>query len=546
MRRLTIIGLKNGWQPIWNEKKDVVCISNGEIYNYKQLKNTLELKGHHFSTDSDIEVIVHLYEEYGEKFVTYLNGMFAIAIYDINKDAVFLYRDRLGKKPLFYIQTDNGFYFASEIKSILQCDEIKVQLSVSALDHLLTFNYLPDAMTIFEGISKLMPGEYIVIQNGKTRFYKYWKLIDFVGTNIVSEHEIISNLDNLLEESIEMRLQSDVPIGAFLSGGIDSSLVVAYISKIYKGIDTFSIGFSEKKYNELPYAREVSTLFATTHHEEIVNADFFELLPKTIWLNDNPHGDVSFLPTFILSQMTAKYVKTVLTGDGGDELFAGYEKYLPYVSDSSMTEEDFYEKTSVFTKKEKAKLYSNKLRKLTKEDNCLDLINSLIAPLKDSCPDRLNRLLYLEIYLLLEGNNLVKPDRMGMGNSIEARMPLLDYRIVEYIMGIAGKYKIKDGETKYILKLLAEKKLPANIVHRKKQMFTVPIGEWMRNELKEVFYNILLSKQAIERNLFNPQYIKYMLDSHMSGKRNYTRQLRLLVIIEMWHRIYVDKDIISY
>lgn len=542
MRRLSIIGLENGWQPIWNENRTLVCVSNGEIYNYKELRKTLLKKGHEFSTDSDIEVVVHLYEEYGEKFVEQLNGMFAIALYDISNKTLFLYRDRIGKKPLYFYQSQCCFYFASEIKSIFMCKKVERALSPEALDYLLKYNYLPTEQTIYKNIYKVMPGEFLTVNRSGIHKKPYWNLMDSFGrdTGHATEQKILLELDDLLLDSVKLRLRSDVPVGAFLSGGVDSSIVVSYASRILPGIDTFSIGFQEEAYNELPYSRKVSAQFSTKHHEEIVDADFFKLLPRTIWLNDNPHGDISFLPTYALAAMTAKYVKTVLTGDGGDELFGGYEKYIPYMDHPFISESDFYENTSVFKQEDKKLLYGPVMLELLKTGNAVEPIESMLRPLQANYGDRLNRLLYLETKMLLEGNNLVKPDRMGMGNSIEARMPLLDYRIIEYVTSLPGEWKIRGKETKYILKRLAQKTLPEGIVYRKKQMFTVPVGEWMRGALKDLFYKILLSERCISRGLFNPDYVKQMLDHHISGKANYTRQLRLLIIIELWHRIFID------
>lgn len=542
MCRLSIIGLDNGSQPIWNETGNVACVCNGEIYNYIELRQALRKRGHVFSTDSDVEVIVHLFEEEGEAFIRQLNGMFAIALYDFSAQRLLLYRDRIGEKPLYFTRNAHGFYFASEIKSLLVCEGVERSLSHKALDYLLTFNYLPNELTVFDHIFKIMPGEYLSVTNSLNIIKKkYWNIVDHCGTDAdKGEKTILEELDDLLRDSVRIRLRSDVPVGAYLSGGLDSSVIVGYASKMERNMDTFSIGFGEERFNELPYSRRVSALFSTKHHEKTVDADFFGLLPRTIWHTDNPHGDVSFLPSFVLAEMTSKYVKTALTGDGGDELFGGYEKYIPYIETPGMKETEFYAQTGVFTREEKNKLYGERMREQLETNALYEIIEPLSTDIAEKTGDRLNRLLCMESKLLLEGNNLVKPDRMGMANSVEARMPFLDPRIIEYSMSLPSKYKIRGIEKKYILKKLAEKILPEDIVYRKKQMFTVPIGEWMKRELKDIFYQILLSETSKKRGLFNADYIREMLDAHVAGKANYTRQLRLLIIIELWHRIYID------
>lgn len=546
MRRLSIIDLNTGWQPHYNENKSLVCCCNGELYNYKELKRDLIQLGHSFRTESDVEIIPHLYEEFGEEFIQKVNGMFSIALWDRAKKRMLLYRDRLGKKPLYYMIANNIFYFASEIKSILSCRNVERKCNLEALDYLLTYNYIPNNLTAFENIYKLMPGNYLMVQDGKVHEEEYWDIpIKEFGDidGFSDENKVLMDINSLIEDSTKIRLRSDVPVGAFLSGGVDSSIVVANASRFEKGLKTFSIGFKEQNYNELPYSRAVSELFGTENIEEIVDSEFFQLLPATIWLDDNPHGDVSFLPTYVLSRLTSQHVKTVLTGDGGDELFGGYSKYLEFSKDCSVSYESFFENTSVFLQPQKESLYTNSVKKRLDGLNCLEYITQYLKKkdLNTINYDRLNVLLYLETKLLLEGNNLVKPDRMGMGNSIEARMPLLDYRLVEYSFQLPSNYKIRDGETKYILKKAALLQgIPEEIVYRDKQMFTVPIGEWLKHDLKLLAYSLLLDERTLSRGIFEKSHIKFMLDQHMDGKGNYTRQLRLLIIIEFWFRIFID------
>lgn len=547
MKRLSIIDLEGGWQPLYNEDETLVCVCNGEIYNYVELREELLKDGHFFKSKSDVEVILHMFEKYGISFVNYLNGMFAIALYDIKNQKLYLYRDRLGKKPLFYMQEHGKLYFGSEIKSILACRDIKRKCNFKALDQIFTYNYIPTNMTSFEGVYKLMPGEYICVSTNGISISKYWELhanLTFDKEKL-PEEDVMEELADLLDDAVRIRLRSDVPVGAFLSGGIDSSFVVSCASSYVKNLSTFSIGFSESEFDESYYSQKVARLLNTNHHNQIVDEKFFKLLPHTIWLNDNPHGDVSFLPSYVLSNITSKYVKTVLTGDGGDEIFGGYNKYLSFSTGVDKGMQSFFETNSVFTRDQKKLLYSGELLYSFNENDCLSNISKILDSIgikeHDSSLDHLNLLLYLETKLLLEGNNLVKPDRMGMGNSLEARMPLLDYRVVEYVAMLPSMFKIRNGVTKYIFKKIAANRLPNEIVYRKKQMFTVPIGEWFKDSLKDISYDILLAKRTIERNLFKKEYVKKLLDDHVSGKANYTRQIRLLIIIELWHRTFIDK-----
>lgn len=545
--RLSFIDLENGWQPLYNENKDLVMCCNGEVYNYIEIRDELQAKGHAFRTKSDCEMIPHLYQEYGLDFPNKINGMFAISIWDKRTKKLILCRDRVGRCPLYYTVQNSKVYFASEIKSIIACKRIVRNPNYEALDSVMTFNYIPDEKTAFEGIFKVEPGQMLIFDkmgNIEKRYYWECKSNNTFNPDI-SYEDAVSNIEELLYDAVRLRLRSDVPVGSFLSGGIDSSIVLAYAADFNRRIKTFSIGFSEEKYNELPYARVVANLFDADHNENIVNPDFFSLLPVTIWYNDEPHGDVSFLPMYVLSETTTKHVKTVLTGDGSDELFGGYTKYLDFLKRVPETYMDFYESASVFCRDFKCNLYTDEFLKITESYKPLNYIEKLLKrvgmnPVCLKNEDILNPLLYLETRILLDGNNLIKTDRMGMGNSIEGRMPFLDYRLVEYAMQLPSSFKISDGVTKKIIKSVAVKRLPTDVVYRNKQMFTVPIGEWFKSSLKNDAYRILLDKRTLERGIFRRNVVKQMLDEHVSGKNNYTRQLRLLIIIELWFRIFID------
>ena len=543
MRRLSIIDLESGWQPIFNEDKSIVVVFNGEIYNYKELRCLLIKKGHVFRTDSDTEVIVHLYEQYGEDFIEHLNGMFAIAIYNIKLKSVLLIRDRLGIKPLYYYNDGNKFIFGSEIKSILQCRDVKRQVDLKAMNHLLSFNYVPLPFTLFRNIKKVNPGNYLKISDGDIQEIEFWDVPHEINDK-KSESEFIYEFNNLLDDAVRLRLRSDVPVGAFLSGGVDSSTIVAKMNKLLnKEFNTFSIGFKEEKYSELKYSNVVSKKFGTKHISEVVTPNLINDLTKSIWYCDNPHGDVSFMPTNTLSKLASKYVTVVLTGDGGDELFGGYDKYKS-ISNEIIENNDYYsyfEGISVFNTKDKHKLYSDYYQEaLGEEIESYPIIEKYFDIAKEHNNDFLNHIFYSEIKLLLEGNNLIKPDRMGMAESIEARVPLLDYRIVELASSIPSKLKIKDGETKYIMKKAVEGYLPNEIIYRKKQMFTVPIGEWFKKDLRYLIEDVLLDGRTLQRGYFNEEKIKTLIDDHVSETKDRTRELRVLLILEIWHRMYID------
>ncbi|MEH7383526.1 asparagine synthase (glutamine-hydrolyzing) [Bacillus sp. JJ1533] len=543
MRRLSIIDLEGGWQPVYNEDKTIAVVFNGEIYNYKELRNILINKGHVFSTNSDTEVIVHLYEEYGENFIKYLNGMFAISLHDKSANKVLLIRDRLGIKPFYYYLKGNVLYFSSEIKSILQCKGVERTVDIVAMNHYLSYNYVPSPYTMFKGIKKLKPGNYIRITEGNLNEIEYWDVPLNISNN-KSEDELIDEYNNILDDAVKLRLRSDVPVGAFLSGGLDSSTIVAKTKSILKKpFYTFSIGFGETEYSELPYSEMVSKEFGTNHMTKVVKPNLIEELPKAIWHCDNPHGDVSFMPTNTVSKLAATKVKVVLTGDGGDELFGGYDKYKE-ISCFDTKEEDYreyFEKVSVYNLEAKETLYSQPYKDLLAEEiDSFNIINEYFEKAKNESADFLNHILYSEIKLLLEGNNLVKPDRMGMAESIEARVPFLDYRMVEFAARIPSKLKINRNQTKYLMKKAAEDFLPNEIIYRKKQMFTVPIGEWFKKDLKDLTYNVLLDEKTLNRGYFNREAIEQLLDEHMNNKKDRTRELRSLLILEIWHRMFID------
>lgn len=539
MRRLSIIDISSsGNQPFYNEDSSIIVIGNGEIYNYIELKKELKEKGHIFYSNSDIEVIAHLYEEYELDMFEKINGMFSIAIWDKKNDKLILSRDRVGEKPLFYRKSKNKIYFASEIKCLINADDYVKNVNSEAIGFILTYNYIPNNLTIFKDIYSLPAGSFMVCQKDNISIRKYWDF-KICGEFLNKEEKVICDeLYEILYDSVRIRSRSDVNIGAFLSGGVDSSSVVALMKNIVQyPIETFSIGFNNEIYNELPYAKKVAKHLGVNFNYNIVaESDFVNLLPHIVALNDNPHGDVSFLPTFKVAELAHQYVKVVMTGDGSDELFAGYDKYKNYMSKySTFGISEYLENNAVFTTDLKQKILVDKEKF---DADIEEPIKNALSGMNNI--DLLSKLLILDQKLLLNGNNLVKPDRMGMGNSIEARMPFLDHRVIEYASKIPSELKIKGNISKYILKRAFEKYLPQDILYTKKRMFTVPIGEWFKHNSESILLKVLKSKTLRERGIFNKDILENMIDLHINGKMNYTRQLRLILILELWFRYYVD------
>ena len=589
--RLAIIDLKKGDQPIYNEDKSIVIVFNGEIYNFPELKLYLEKKGHRFYTDSDTEVIIHLYEEFGDSFIKKLRGMFAFAIWDIKKKKLLLARDRLGIKPLYYTIYKDMFLFASEIKSILQEENIPREVDYTALNNFFTFRFVPGPFTMFKKIKKLQPGHILVYQNKKIRIKKYWDIKYSSSDN--SETYYIKILRKLLKESIEMRLISEVPLGAYLSGGTDSSFVVGIMSTLMKeSVKTFTIGFGDKRFDELKYANIVAEHFNTDHREFIVDPVKLETLFNIIWHFDEPIADPAAVPTYILSEMAKKHVTVVLTGEGGDELFAGYEQYkimittqrlqklfprfflskvipkivgsipkkfldLLFMYTSSLGNEainrfsnymnslDDVKKSylniiSIFTEEEKKKLYSGFTKKNTKKSNAMETVEPYF---RDDSRNLLNKLLLFETKVQLPDNLLMKVDKMTMAKSVEARVPLLDHKLVEFAASIPTSLKLNGLTDKYILRKTMRGFLPRSIVNRKKHRFVVPIDAWFGNELKDVV-NEILSKPNIEkRGFFNSSYIKHIINPQNKSSFYYSRQLWNLLVFEIWHKIYIEGDV---
>jgi len=548
--RLSIVDLSHASdQPIYSDDQQIAVVQNGEIFNYLELREELAKAGIHFRTSGDTEVILRAYEHWGPDFVKQLNGMFAIAVYDIEKQKLLLYRDRLGVKPLFIADPGNGaaIWFGSEIKTIL-ANGINYVPDMDALAQYFALNYVPQPTTAFLGIEHLPPGHMMEVSplTGST-ISRYWDLSEVTPNPQMTPAEAKAELVRLLDDATRIRMRSDAPFGAFLSGGLDSSSVVGFMS-LYQSerVRTFSIGFDDARFDETIYARQVSKRFGTIHETRTMGHNAVGLWPKMIWHCDQPHGDVSFMPTNEVSSLAVKDVKMVLTGDGGDELFAGYEKYLSVFPDGKTDgliygwEQSFAEKSGLLHGEEPSLLLAGSLRDAFFDRNPY---RQLVNPIKQSVhQDPINRVLLAETLTLLPGNNLVKPDRMAMANSLEVRSPFLDYRMAEFAFQVPGHLKLTNGETKSIYKQAMEPLLGKDLTYRKKQMFTVPVGEWFREELAGFCREILLDGRLEERKIVCTSYISEMLQKHVEGTANYTRQLRALISLEIWFRLFVDRD----
>ncbi len=578
MRRLSIIDLKGGQQPIYSSDKSKFIVFNGEIYNYRELKKELESLGYKFKTNSDTETIIHAYDEFGADCVHKLRGMFAFAIWDKTDESLFMARDRVGKKPLFYTHLPNGnFVFGSELKSLITHGELKKEVDYAALDAYLTFGYVPEEFCIFKGVAKLQPGHFLHFKNGKVETGQFWDFKYDEVTEVKSEKEYTTELREKIKDAVRVRLISEVPLGAFLSGGVDSSAVVGLMSEILeKPVKTFSIGFNEDTFSELKYARIAAEHFKTEHHEFIVTPDLVETIDELVWHFDEPFSDPSAMPTFIVSKMAREYVTVVLSGDGGDELFAGYTRYsidkkrsglgslpkalrkglmqplseaLPhntrgknFLYNASLDSIDRYiDSISQFGRLKKDSLYSGKFKaKLDGGSNSGEAVFQQIAG-SISTGNPIDNLLYLDSKTYLPGDILTKVDRMSMATSLEARVPLLDQDLIDYVtQKIPTSLKLKGDVTKYIFKKSLEGLVPKEILYREKQGFGVPIGEWINSQLKEKIHDTLIEKRTLERGYFEPKYIELLLHEHSTGRRDHAHPLWVLWMLELWHRQFVD------
>jgi len=545
--RLSIIDLTDASnQPIHAEDGAVALVQNGEIYNYVELRDELHAAGVQFATKGDTEVLLKAYQHWGEGFVARLNGMFTIAIHDRRSQRLLLYRDRLGVKPLFLSETRDGWLFASEIKALLAAG-VPATPDIDAFAQFFALGYVPPPATAFARVRHLMPGHMAVFDKAGMRVSAWWTLDGVSEDTAMTEAEAAERLLSLLDDATRLRLRADAGFGAFLSGGLDSSSVVGCMARhLDTPVRSFALGFDDARFDESPFAEMAARRFGTTHRTKIVQPDLTHLWPRFIYHCDQPHQDVSFMAIDMVSDLAAREVKMVLTGDGGDELFAGYEKYLAPFPEGSVAhltsgwERAYVTGAGLLQGDEADRLLAGDLRAAFRDT----LPYRAMTDAMEGQPNRdpINRALYADTTVLLPGNNLVKPDRMAMANSLEVRSPFLDYRMVEFAFTVPGHMKLAGGETKAIYKTAVRTLLGDELTYRRKQMFTVPIGEWFRDALAEYCREILLDGRLAARGLFDIATVEAMLDQHIAGTANYTRQLRALIAVETWFRLFQDRD----
>ncbi len=581
-RRLSIVDLGGGHQPMANEDDTIWIIYNGEVYNHGDHRSSLEQRGHTYRTASDTETIIHLYEEYGPRAVTHLRGMFAFAIWDKPRRRLVLARDRLGIKPMYYVVTDDGaIYFASEIKALLEAAAIRPEINYNSLADYAANRATSGTETLFRGVKRLLPGHTLVWCEGKIEIERYWDVSFAKANESMSEAAYIDRFQELFQESVRLRLMADVPLGMFLSGGIDSSAIVAAMSRmVAEPIKTFSVAFAEREANELEYARIVARAFKTDHHEIVVSPEqFFNALPAMVYQEDEPIAHPSSVPLYFVSKLASEHVKVVLTGEGSDELLAGYDKYRKTVYNLALgrayhtatpnvvkraieraifrmkgasrarqklirtffclspdIENIYFDNFSVFSRAMQSKLFTAQAREQMSQSNpyrdALDHIgesdaNTLLDQLLDAD---------LKTYL---HELLMKQDQMSMAASIESRVPFLDHKLVEFAAALPARMKLRGLTTKYILRRAMADRLPKEILTRKKMGFPVPVGAWLRGRFSYIIDEYVLSPRAIARGIFNADYVRDLAARHHAGE-NHTERLWALVNFEIWQRRFFD------
>ena len=573
-RRLTIIDLSAGEQPVFNEDKSILVVFNGEIFNYRAVRADLERQGHVFRTQTDTEVIVHAYEQYGEKCVDQFRGMFAFAVYDRAQDSIFLARDRLGVKPLYYAIADGKLYFASEIKPLLLALNRPVRAPLAAVDFFMSNGYVPGELTMFEGVNKLPPGHCMRWARRAPQIRRYWDLPD-QPVAIIDERAAEEQLAELLRESISLCMVSDVPLGAFLSGGVDSSVVAANMAALSPGrVKTYALGFEDsQEHSELPHARRIAAHLGTEHIEHILRSeDFFENLSSFVLRTEEPIVDASGIAMYHLAKRARQDVKVILSGEGGDEILSGYPiyrtmsvldrshslrsvvgaaalarmlgtkvrsekvaKYLDWVS--SDLRSSYKGVTNEVTHSVRQRFYDAGF-----SAEVGDVVSQRYRDLFDKLEhgDALNRMAYVDFKSWLPDNQLLKTDKMTMAASVELRVPLLDHKLVEFCMTLPPSYRLRGSTGKYLLKKTAERWLPKDAIYRRKQGFPTPIAQWFRGELFDRVAALLLDKRASERGFFRKGYVESVLTVHRSGTQDLSRRILTFVMLELWHKTFAD------
>ncbi len=578
--RLSIIDLSSGHQPLSNEDGTVWIVFNGEIYNYRELRAFLVSKGHVFKTQTDTEVIVHLYEELGSQCLEKLRGMFAFALWDQKTKTLFLARDRVGIKPLYYSLTGSAIVFASEIKAILADPAINRELAPEIIDRFLTFLYVPGEETLLKGISKLAPGHYLLIKDGKATIRQYWDLQFFKPSACPSLKDAENELSNLLAEAVELHMIADVPVGVLLSGGVDSTAVLSCAAeRTNKEISSYTVGFSDPGVaDERPYAKLAAETFGSRHHDMTIGAgDFAEFLPRYVWHMEEPVCEPPAIALYYVSKFAANYVKVLLSGEGGDEAFAGYNnyrsimwlerlkhiwpaangaaswglsqinswvhsarvaKYVPLVS--ATFPDYYYSRTSTpyrYSGNGIGELYSADFVNSIDREYTVEPIRRLFATVKDKSV--LDQMLYIDTKTWLPDDLLIKADKMTMANSLELRVPLLDHRILEFAASLPPHYKLKGFTLKYIWKKALSKRVPDRILKRRKAGFPVPYEFWLRNNFRNQIRAILTDRKTIERGYFQKTAVEKLINAN-SDRGAYPKEVFSLVALELWHRMFLD------
>jgi asparagine synthase (glutamine-hydrolysing) len=580
MRRLSIIDLTGGHQPLSNADGSLWLVCNGEVYNYRELRIELQAKGYRFKTGSDSEVLLHLYDAEGDDFVQRLNGMFAFALWDARRRRLLVGRDRLGVKPVYVLQDDRQLAFASEAKALLTLPGVRAELDPAVVASYLHLGYVAAPACIFKGVRKLPPATLLSVENGKVRQWRYWRLPPGMETGR-SEEQWLARVRAQLEESVRMQMVSDVPIGAFLSGGVDSSAVVAMMAKhSSQPIRTYAIGFeggvAEALYNELPYARQVAGLFGTRHREILVKPDVISLLPKLLWHMDEPIADTAFITTFLVSEFASEEVKVILSGVGGDELFGGYRRYLgghyaarlralpPWLRrGAALAAERLpadrhsgalntlrlakgFLATAELSDDERYRSYLQVLDRESVAALMLHLEVEGTDPLASAfagagCEDELNRMFAVDAETQLPDDLLLLTDKMSMAVSLECRVPLLDHQLVELAASMPASIKVRNGRLKHVMKAALADLLPADILERKKRGFGTPMGAWLKKELAPLLRHLLAPDVVESRGLFRQLRIDALVADHQANRIDGTDALIALMNLEIWSRIFIDR-----
>lgn len=581
MRRLSIIDLAGGKQPIHNADKTKWIVFNGEIYNYRELRDDLEKRGHRFYTNSDTEAIIHLYDEYGADCLEHLRGMFAIAIWDTADKSLFLARDRVGKKPLLYSHQSNGnLIFGSEFQAILKHPDISREVDLQAIDSYMSYLCIPAPQTAFKQIRKLEPGHWLRWKGGSVETKRYWQP-DFSRKIKISEEDAINETTRILRESTKLRMISEVPLGAFLSGGVDSSIIVALMAQeSSQPVKTFSIGFEEQDFSELKYARRVAEHIGAEYNEFIVRPNAMEVIPTLVEHYGEPYADSSAIPTYYVAKETSKHVTVALNGDGGDESFAGYERYaamqmaetykripqklrklfvekavnlLPtselkrsrfrdakrFIQAANLPKtERYFRWMSTFNRDAKFDLYTDDFAASVAEQNPSEYMDQWFAEANGS--GLLDAALMTDQMTYLPNDLLVKVDIASMANSLEARSPFLDHKLIEFAASLPEDLKMRRFQTKSLLKKAAARLVPKEVIYRRKMGFGVPIGKWFREDMKDFVKSVLLSESSLKRGIVKPQMLERLVVEHTNAERDHAFQLWTLLMLELWFQKFID------